>query len=303
MRTENFRACRKWLAIISLAVTAYIWYLALAPSPKDFRAVFLDVGQGDSILIRTPSGHTALIDGGGKSQGDDGSSIGLRLVEPVLRREGINRIDVLVLTHPHEDHIQGLLPVLKDFRIGMVLDPALPCETESYQEFLALVKSRHIPYKRAKRGQIVDFGDGVTASVLHPPTARLVGTEDDDNNNSIVLRLRFGKSALMLSGDAEMEAEADILASGARVRSDVLKVGHHGSRFSTSEQWLDASRPRVAVISVGRNNAFGHPSRETLGRLSVRRIRILRTDENGPITVRFSSESSSNLVAIPSTGD
>lgn len=288
MSIGKLRLSKQWLVIISLAViTAGIWYRVLCPN-QTLRAVFLDVGQGDSILLETPSGKTVLIDGGGRPGGTYSDTIGLQVIEPVLRREGINRIDVLVLTHPHDDHVEGLPPVLRDFRVGMVLAPDISCESESYEKFLSLVKSRRIPYKRAERGQVLDFGDGVRAMVLNPPAMPI---DDDPNDGSIVLRFVYGESELLLTGDAGIPVEDDIMTSGICVRSDVLKVAHHGSKTSTSDEWLDAVHPRMAVISVGKDNSFGHPAKEVLDDLSEHGAKTYRTDRNGSVFVRFSPKS------------
>lgn len=238
-----------------------------------------------------------LVDGGGRSDDPKTDIIGPRVVEPFLRREGVNKIDLVVLTHPHEDHVQGLVSVVRDFRVGMVLDPGIPQGSKAYQEFLETVQRRRVPYRRATRGQEIDFGDGVHARVLNPGTIRLVGTEDDTNNNSVVLRITYGKSAILLTGDAGAEAETDIMASGASLGSDVLKVCHHGSLTGTSDEWLDAVKPRIAVISVGKNS-FGHPSKEVVQRLAGRGIKVYRTDRDGAITVSFSAQNLSVKTAL-----
>ena len=259
------------------------------------------MGQGDSALVRTPSGRTILIDGGGRPEQDDTDIIGMKVIEPFLRRQIVNRIDIVVLTHPHDDHIQGLIPVLRDFRVGMVLDPGIPHGSESYRRFLSMIQARHIPYRRAVRGQVISFGDGVEMGVLHPPPELLA--TDDENDNSAVLRFTYGKSAVLFTGDAGEDAESDILASGADLRSDVLKVGHHGSGSSSSLAWLDAVRPRLAVISVGATNPFGHPSPDVLARLSSRKVRVLRTDQCGAVTLSLSRNGYSVHTCIPSKAD
>ena len=266
-----------------------IWFAALSSKPETLTAVFLDVGQGDCIFMRTPSGRTILVDGGGRSDDPKTDIIGPKVVEPFLRREAVNKIDLLVLTHPHEDHVQGLVSVVRDFRVGMVLDAGIPHGSQGYQEFLRTIEKRHIPYHRAVRGQEIDFGDGVCARVLNPGPNRLVGTEDDTNNNSVVLRITYGKCAILLTGDIGEEAEVDILRSGERLTSDLLKVCHHGSLTGTSDEWLEAVKPAIAVISVGKNS-FGHPSEEVEERLADRGIKVYRTDRDGAITVTISAD-------------
>jgi len=263
---------------------------------------FLDVGQGDCAFIRTPSGRTMLVDGGGTAQADDDDeSTGMKLVEPFLRRRIVNKIDVLVLTHPHDDHLRGLIPVVRDFRVGTVLDPGIPHGSEAYKRFLSVVEARRIPYRRAVRGQVIDCGDGVRATVLHPPNPLLA--TDDENDNSVVLRITYGSEALLLTGDAGADAESEIISSGATLTSSVLKVAHHGSSYSTSDRWLDAVRPEIAVISVGRSNSFGHPSHETLDRLTSRGIRVFRTDQSGAVTVTLRPRSHSVETCLPVRSD
>ncbi len=276
---------RAYLLMAVLAVlAAWIWQEALRPPVTgQFAATFLSVGQGDCSFIRTPSGRTMLVDGGSEGSGD----IGYKLIEPFLRRQGVNRIDVLVLTHPHADHLNGLTAVVRDFRVGMVLDPAIPHPSKAYRDFLVAVRDRGIPFRKAVRGQVLDLGDGTRAEVLNPPEEHLVGTEDDVNTNSIVLRVTSGRSSIMLMGDAGRDAEASIMEFAGDIRSGVLKVAHHGSSDSTSDSWLDEVSPQVAVISVGRNNPFGHPSRQVLERLTARGIKACRTDQDGAVEVSF----------------
>jgi competence protein ComEC len=230
-----------------------------------------------------------LIDGGGNANRPYSDRMGLSVVEPALRREGINRIDVLMVSHPHDDHVEGLTPVVRDFPVGMILDPQIPYPAEPYQRFLSAVAAKRIPSMHAVRGQVIDFHDGTVATLLGPPPKHLLGTGDDVNNNSIIVRITYAGRALMMTGDAGMPAEEQALSFGTDFRSDVLKVGHHGSALASGNRWLDAVHPSIAVISVGKDNSFGHPSRPSLDRLGSHGIRVLRTDLLGTIEIRMDS--------------
>lgn len=255
----------------------------------------LDVGQGDSICIETPSDRVILIDGGGHSDslpGAGSSDPGDRVVVPFLRHQGINRVDVLILTHPHGDHVGGLPAVLRSEQVGVILDGTrLPYPTPSYQSFLQLAKDHHIPYRHAVRGMRLDLGDGVTGEILNPPADSLpygVGGDDKTvNNYSAVLRLTYGHTRFMLDGDAEEEAEANMLAAypASELQADILKVGHHGSRNASSDPWLNTVQPRYGVISCGLRNSFGHPHSEALERLATHNVQIFRTDLDGAVTI------------------
>ncbi|MDH7480857.1 MAG: ComEC/Rec2 family competence protein [Armatimonadota bacterium] len=288
MHTRMFYAYRRAITLLSVAVVILgIWLLALSPREKVLEVTFLDVGQGDCIFVRTPSGRTMLVDGGGRADIPEDETIGLRVVTPFIRSVGLNRIDIVVLTHPHEDHVQGLIRVLKDFEIGMVLDLAVPHPSQAYTTFLNVISSRKIDYRKALRGQTIDFGDGVQAKILNPPKLHFEGTGDDLNNNSIVLRLTYGHQSVLLAGDAGIEAEKSMISAGLPLKSTVLKVAHHGSENATSEEWVRAVSPKVAVISAGRNNPFGHPSGNVLRRLEVVGVKVYRTDHGGAIRLKI----------------
>ena len=258
--------------------------------------IAVDVGQGDCTLIITPGGRTLLIDGGGTS--DDLAAgdldVGAKIVVPFLQFLGINTLDVLVATHPHGDHVGGLSAVLRGPQIGLVLDgTTLPYPSPAYTEFRALVQSRNIRCARAVRGQTLDMGDGVRVTVLNPPpenafgTSAAYGTSSDDatlNNYSAALQVDYGGTRFILTGDAETDAEAAMLAAHGDLRCDVLKAGHHGSKNATGDDWLGRLRPKQSVISCGRHNRFGHPAPSTLARLAAHGVEVFRTDRQGAIT-------------------
>ena len=191
-------------------------------------------------------------------------------------------IDLMVLTHPHADHITGLIEVLQRSRVKQVLGPDLPYSSAVYDEWLRLLEEKGIEYTRARAGQRINLGKGTTLEVLHPQ-AKLLGDADIDDNG-IVLRLVKGKVSFLLTADIGEEAERELLGQRAKLRSTVLKVAHHGSDTSTSAEFLVAVDPRVAVISVGAENPFGHPSPEVMVRLERRLGEdIYLTSEGGTV--------------------
>ncbi len=269
-------------ALPFLALSAWLWARALSPVPL-LTVTFLDVGQGDSIIVRTPAGHTLIVDAGRASPYDDE---GRRVVVPFLRTQGINSVDALLLTHPDDDHVGGASSILERVRVGRVLISGLTLTSASYTRALNTARRLGVPIVTVRRGQKLDFRDGVVADVLNPPGGDVPPDRAHaDNNGSLVVRVREGETAVMLTGDAEEPAEQDIIASGLDLRADVLKLGHHGSRTSSSEEFLDAVHPKLAIVSAGIRNQFGHPHPEVLQRLATRGIRVLRTDLDGAITI------------------
>ena len=258
----------------------------------DLVVTFIDVGQGDSILIESPSGHKALIDGGGRQENASSrlikkeDPVGKSIIVPFLRKKGINELDLVILTHPHDDHVAGLPYVLEKIKVDMVLDSGQPHTSRGYYRFLKLIEQKKIPYKLARAGQVIDLGAGVKGYILHPSQPLISGTASDLNNNSIVIKLDHGKTSFLFMGDAGFEGEDRILSKGYSLISDVLKVGHHGSMTSTSVKLLESVMPKYAVISVGAKNKFGHPTPETLRRLENFNVKAYRTDLDGAVIFR-----------------
>ena len=242
----------------------------------------LDIGQGDALLVVAPTGETALIDGG-----PDPDLTLRRLGErlPFWQR----RLDVLVLTHPHEDHLAGLLPALERFEVGMVIDPGRAYDNPSYPRFLQL--AAHEPdavVRPARAGDVIPLGAGTRFRVLYPSADDAAGPlpEDDINNASVVLLLESGAFRALLTGDAEAPVERRLLERGLLSRVDVLKVGHHGSESSTLPEMLAVLQPAVALISCGADNEYGHPHAVTLEHLAaLPGLRIRRTDLEGTLEV------------------
>ncbi len=267
----------------ALALSAQLW---AAVAPARLVVTFLDVGQGDAIVVQAPSGRTLLIDAGGEVEGHGtGYDVGARRVVPALRRLHLRVIDVVILSHAHEDHVGGLVAVLQNFPVSLVLDSGFAHPAPSYAQFLRLVEARHIPYRLARRGQHLDLGSGAGATVLSPTEPLVTGSHSDVNANSVVARLAYGATSVLLTGDIEALTEAMLLDGGPALHSTVLKVAHHGSMTSSTPAFLDAVAPRVAVISVGAMNPFGHPHRVTLDALHAAGAVVYRTDLHGAVTV------------------
>jgi competence protein ComEC len=244
---------------------------------RDLALHFLDVGQGDGAVLRTPGGRWIVIDAGPAGERDDA---GRRVVAPFLERQGVRALAAIVVSHAHADHLGGVPTLLDRFPVGVVIEPGGPVPDPAYAAFLSALDGDGIPWHPARSGERFTL-DGVEFTVLHPATDWAAWGEDV-NEDSVVLLVRYGGFEALFTGDAGFAAEAVLRR---KVRSvDLLKVGHHGSRGSTGEELLDSLRPLAAVISVGRND-YGHPAPETLARLSSRRVPVLRTDHDGTVSV------------------
>ncbi len=239
-----------------------------------FVVYFFDVGQGDSSLVIFGN-TTILIDAGEVDMGD-------RVVAD-LRRLNVTKIDLLVASHPHSDHIGGLQKVLDNFPVGQVLDSGMSHPSPLYEHFLQSVDKKHIPYRVAAQGQTIDLDPALRILVLSPPEKRL---SDDLNTNSIVLRISYGTFDVLFTGDAGGEAEDAMVRSGYPLDAEVLKVGHHGSMYSTTKTFLDRVHPDIAIISLGSDNPYGHPHRQTLETLTTEGTDIYRTDRDGTVRVQ-----------------
>jgi competence protein ComEC len=252
----------------------------------------LDVGQGDSIFVAFPSGRTMLVDGGGLPGSSyirsrrPGMDVGEDVVSPFLWSRGLKHLDVVALTHAHQDHLGGLAAVLRNFQVGELwVGPGV--RTTAYAALLDVAHQQGVPVVQHRRGDTLDW-DGVRLRVIWP-----AGSESADgsqNDDSLVLRLETGHESLLLAGDIEQPAERALTASGDALSSGFLKVPHHGSRTSTTAAFLDSVHPQFAAISVGETNPFGHPNPDVLRRIAHEGARLYRTDLHGAITLLTDGE-------------
>ncbi len=246
---------------------------AFSDSGGSLKAYFLDVGQGDSTLIIFGN-RTILIDAGETDKGD--------IVVGKLKGLLISRIDLLVATHPHSDHIGGMEKVLDAFSVGQVLDAGMTHPSPLYARFLDTIEAKHIRYSIAHQGQTIDLDPALRIVVLSPPDQK---TSDDLNDNSVVLRISYGTVDMLLTGDAGKETEEQLLKTGYALDSEILKVAHHGSPYSTGPAFLEGVHPQVAVIPVGVDNPYGHPAEATLAALQHAGVVVYRTDTDGDILI------------------
>ena len=270
------------------------------PAPEKGRELqiqYLDAGQADATLIRLPNGQTMLIDAGGNATAD-------RLVE-YIAKQGVKRIDFLIGTHPHEDHIGGMDDVIHAFDIGTVIMPDVSHTTRTYEDVLDALLEKELRVTRPEPGDTYSLGEA-DFTILSPATdiAEQAAKDGDLNNLSVGIRLAFGSNAFVMCGDAEAPSEKAMTESGLSLKADVLKLGHHGSSTSTCDEFLQAVSPSCAVISCGTDNSYGHPHRETMEKLSASGIRVYRTDEQGTlIATSDGSQITWETAASPGSGE
>ncbi|RKN66077.1 MBL fold metallo-hydrolase [Paenibacillus ginsengarvi] len=230
---------------------------------------YINVGQGASQLLVGPTGKTMLIDAGNNDKEE--------MIVAYLQRAGIKKIDILVGTHPDADHIGGLDAVIDHFDIGQFYMPKVQSNTKTYEDVLLAAKKKGIKVDSAKADVNLKWDSGATARIVAP-----IGDYSDTNEMSAVIRVAYGETSFLLTGDAESKSETDLVASGTNLKADVLLIGHHGSNSSTSDPFLERVGPKYAVIQSGKNN-YGHPTPEILAKLAGKNITVLRNDTSGNI--------------------
>ena len=257
---------------------------AVADSPTTLKITFFSVGQGESTLVTFPDGRRMLVDGGG-SPHEGGMDVGKQLLAPALWSMGVDRLDMVILTHPHPDHIKGLVSLAALFPIGEFWESGVTTAVGDHAKLRELLAARRIPVRRITSSSPSFLIGDVRIEPL-APTSRPPGEPDaDHNDDSIVFRLVYGEFSMLFTGDIGCDAEERLLTDPAKLSCTVLKVPHHGSRHSSSPRFVDAASPRLALISAGARNTFGLPSPETVSRLKERGVSVCRTDLNGTIEV------------------
>lgn len=247
----------------------------VVPSENDetenvYKIHFIDVGQGDAIFVETPQ-QNMLVDAGWNDSG----------VTQYLQSLEVERIDIVIGTHPHADHIGGLIEVFQTFEVGEVIDPGVTHTTVTFNNYLATIDLYDIPFTVGRKGMEWQLSDNASMLLLHPVNP----SSNHLNNASIVARVSLGEVILLLTGDAEVEAEQQMLNDPVSLTSHILKVGHHGSYTSSTTEFLDAVQPEVSVIMCGADNPYGHPHNVALERLNAVGTEIYRTDFHGHIII------------------
>lgn len=267
------------LVVLGLTISLY-WQEQNRPHVE---VVFLDIGQGDSILIKTKYHQNILIDAGPDAKVLDRLGRNLSFAG--------NKLDLVIATHPDADHVAGLVDVVKRYQVDLVLEPGIVHRTGVYQVLEDIIARQKIPQRWVESRQRYDLGDNLWLDILYPNVS-FVGQElADTNSASIVAKLSDGEVDYLFTGDATTEVEQQIVGDyGSYLQSEVLKVGHHGSHTSSSDLFLNIVKPAAAVIQSGRNNRYGHPAPLVLNRLKKRQIPVLRNDERGDIRMASDGE-------------
>jgi competence protein ComEC len=263
------------LAIIAAILAGIIWY----QQKQELKVVFFDVGQGDAILIQQGS-NQILIDGG-----PDGKKVMEKLGEYVPFWD--RNIEVVIATHPDEDHIDGLIDVMENYNIGEVIDDGVDVDSQVYKKYKDVISQKNINCIEGKRGMEIKLSDNTKLEILSPDGTQDKSNPKDTNSSSIISKLTSGGNTFLFTGDLTIEGEQELFSKNLDLRARVLKVAHHGSKYATSDEFLDKVQPQEAVISVGKNNRYGHPSEDVIKRLESHKIIIKRTDNQGDIEYDF----------------
>ena len=279
---QHKKKYKKRIFIISLLIVLvfYIFHFI----PKNLKIYFVDVGQGDCTFIVTPKNKTILIDGGG-SMGSD-FDVGESTLLPYILDRGYKKIDLMFISHFDQDHIGGLFTILKELKVNRVCISKQEENSQNYKKFLEIVEEKDIPVSTVKIGDKIKIEKSLYFDILWPKKEQI--EENKINNNAIVMKLIYNGFSCLFTGDIEKVAEDKIVnlyKDKSVLESDILKVAHHGSKTSTTEEFLKLVNPKICLIGVGKNNLFGHPSSEVIERIEKSNVKIYRTDMNGEINI------------------
>ena len=259
----------------SLIAIPVFWINFKASS--DLEVYFLDIGQGDAILIKTPFGQNILIDGGPDNKVINHLSENLAWWD--------KQIDLMILTHPHSDHVGGLADVVSRYKVEKILYTGVIHSSPDYIAWLEIIRDCGIPLIIIDRPQTIKLGEDCRLDILYPRESILGKEVSNLNNSSIVIKLIYKEAKFLLAGDIELETEQELLNSGIDLSAQVFKANHHGSDTSNSQEFLQAVNPEIAVIQVGKENDFGHPSRRVIKRLERMGVKVFRNDLDGTVKV------------------
>lgn len=268
------------LVAIITSLNIHIINAQLEGNNNELKIIFLDVGQGGSSLIIFPNQRTMLIDGGEHDQSN--------YILSVLEEYDIEKIDTVVATHPHSDHIGGLLGIIQNVAIDKIYDSGQEHNTQTFENYLDLIESKKIPFKLARENiEMEEIDPQVNIKILNPPKSLFNGTRNEINDNSVVLKLTYGNFSILFTGDIGKLPERKLVDNKNIKNIDILKIGHHGSKYSSTKAFLKSVNPQIAVILVGENNGYGHPHLEALERIENQESvqHILRTDIDGTVVL------------------
>lgn len=263
-----------YLLIILLTSSLIIYKMPSFSQRKYFIVHYIDVGQGDSILIESEE-KNLLIDAGTPESCD--------FLIKYLKSQNIKKINSIIITHPHDDHIGGIAKIIKTFPIDSLYSPKVIHTNESFKNLVNVLKEKklNINVLSTNKSNNIDLGKNTNIEIFSPSNELY----ENLNNYSPIMRISYGETSFLFTGDAEEEAEKEVLKNNYNIKSDVLKVGHHGSHTSSTKDFLNKISPKIAIISAGLDNSYGHPNQSTLNKLKERNIKIFRTDEDGTIKI------------------